>query len=73
MPDIPDSERINIEKLDAKSIEKLASDLTRMLTEAAQRDPNTQAKGHFKLGHIKIGFSKSGHFEVIIGGSPEPD
>lgn len=66
------SERVNIDKLDSKTIERLSSELTRMLSEAAKEDPDTSARFHLKIPHIRAGFSRTGHFEVIVG-NPEPD
>jgi hypothetical protein len=64
------TERIDIEKLDKATIDRLSNDVARGLAEIAREQPKGQF--HLKLGHVKIAFRNSTHTEVIIG-EPEPD
>jgi hypothetical protein len=71
MADLTVDKRIDIDKFDEQSIKELSSELVKTLTKVAKEDPEAHGKLHIKLGHIRLGFSRSGHFEVIVG-NPEP-
>jgi hypothetical protein len=64
--------RIDIEKFDRQTIDRVSSEIVRALSEVAEDAPDAQGKFHVKIGHIRLGFSRSGHAEIIIG-NPEPD
>lgn len=63
--------RIDVKKLDKGSIDRISSEIVRALTQVGEADPDAQAKFHVKIGHIKGGFSRSGHMKIIIGGDPD--
>jgi hypothetical protein len=64
--------RIDIRKFDQQTIDRISSEIVRALTEVAREGPDTEGKFHIKIPHVRIGFSRSGHAEIIIG-NPEPD
>lgn len=63
--------RIDIKKFDKATIERVSSEIVRALTEVGEADPEAKGKFHLKIGHIRIGFSRSGHGKIIIGGGPD--
>lgn len=63
--------RIDVTKLDKGNIDRISSEIVRALTQVGEADPTAAAKLHIKIGHIKGGFSREGHFKVIIGGEPD--
>ncbi len=65
--------RIDIEKFDKETIDRVSTELVRALTEVGEANPDAKGKFHLKIGHIKIGFSKSGHGKIIIGGGPDDE
>jgi hypothetical protein len=71
MKDVTIDKRINIKKFDEKTIKSVSSEIVKALSAVAKADPESEGKFHMKIGHIKLGFSKSGHIEVIIGGEPD--
>lgn len=71
MNDVTIDKRINIKKFDEKTIKQVSSEIVKALTAVAKADPEAAGKFHLKVGHIKLGFSKSGHVEIIIGGEPK--
>ena len=64
--------RIDIKKFDKQTIDRVSSEIVRALTEVGEQDPEAEGKFHLKIGHIQVGFSRSGHAEIIIG-KPKPD
>jgi hypothetical protein len=68
----PIDRRIDIERFDRQTIDRVSSEIVRALTEVAEEDPDVQGAFHIKIGHIRVGFSRSGHVEIIVG-NPEPD
>ena len=63
--------RIDIERFDRANIDRVSSEIMRALTKVSEEDPATQGELHVKIGHIRIGFSKSSHVDIIIG-NPSP-
>ncbi|MFA3919917.1 hypothetical protein [Ruegeria hyattellae] len=65
--------RIDIKKFDKATIKEISTDIVRALTEVAEADPDAEGKFHLKIGHIKVGFSRSGHGKIIIGGGGDDE
>jgi hypothetical protein len=62
-------ERIDVDSLDAKTMDEIKSKLARALALASKEQGST-LRGHVRLGHIEAGFSKTGSIQIVIGGHP---